>query len=265
LRLESQTPEQVASERARSEQRAEIERRQAEPMRGKPLDTTADIFGEGETPLFNQRRAEAAAAQPQRLEDIDLGNLRAEIDAIASYQGKQKRLNELAEQFGVPTGGAPKEILKRIEEAYNAAKERQVAEGGVGEYRGDGARVQEEGQDRIVTPEVQEGRPEAGGGYRPAPGGNVPPGPVGRGVQGEEVAPAPAAEPRYMRDRAQAVERAKQLGLDTRGTTSEIADRISKKEKIISFFDSVENNARERLRQLERAGHLGLKNQSEWP
>jgi len=369
LRLESQTPEQVASERARSEQRAEIERRQAEPMRGKPLDTTADIFGEGETPLFNQRRAEAAAAQPQRLEDIDLGNLRAEIDAIASYQGKQKRLNELAEQFGVPTGGTPKEILGRIEEAYNAAKERQVAEGGVREYRGDGARVQEEGQDRIVTPEVQEGRPEAGGGYRPAPSGNVPPGPVGRGVQGEEVAPAagperratfymgksgrvdvtfpdeksknaysawrpkrgldalgnykydssrrkqlfddlkvtestenrmlfqeyveyvkeqaseaarnksgsvdvmsvedwfrskgvapvaePDAGPKYMRDRAQAVERAKQLGLDAEGTTSEIVARVSKKEKVISFFDEMEKSARVRLEELRKGGTLG--------
>lgn len=54
--LERATPEQLRAEDTRRQQKEAIADRMAKPLRGTAGDTTADIFGEGETPLFNERR-----------------------------------------------------------------------------------------------------------------------------------------------------------------------------------------------------------------
>jgi GNAT superfamily N-acetyltransferase len=54
--LETQTPESIEAEKAARETRDKIAEKQARPLTGSAGDLTADMFGEGETPLFNERR-----------------------------------------------------------------------------------------------------------------------------------------------------------------------------------------------------------------
>lgn len=56
LALETQTPESIKSEASAAKRKAEMEKGLAAPLKGTAGDTTADIFGEGDTPLFNERR-----------------------------------------------------------------------------------------------------------------------------------------------------------------------------------------------------------------
>lgn len=56
LTLETQTPESIKAEKSADARKAEMEKGIAKPLKGTAGDTTADIFGEGETPLFNERR-----------------------------------------------------------------------------------------------------------------------------------------------------------------------------------------------------------------
>jgi len=59
FQLQTVTPEQQAAEVLKAKQQTQIENEMNAPLSGgKPLDTTADLFGatEGETPLFNQRQ-----------------------------------------------------------------------------------------------------------------------------------------------------------------------------------------------------------------
>jgi len=171
--------------RLAEEQRLEEERRLAEEQR----IAEAAPAPEAEPPTPSTVRPEDV----ENLLDIDIGAFKAQIE-VEGYTKARDRVVALAQRFGVPTTGSTKVIMRKIEEAYNAAKERQVAEGRVEEYIGDGQRVPQEGEDRIVSPEVSQGRPETGGGNRPEAGRNVPPGQVGRDVQSENVIPPTARE-----------------------------------------------------------------------
>ncbi|MFH0880517.1 MAG: hypothetical protein V2A34_12445, partial [Lentisphaerota bacterium] len=67
LILEQQTERDLRAEKerkARAEQRQEMLNQQAAPLAGTTGDLTADMFGEGETPLFNERRAGTSKAFP---------------------------------------------------------------------------------------------------------------------------------------------------------------------------------------------------------
>ena len=56
LTLERVTAPQLAKESLERKQREKIADGLAAPLRGDAGDLTADIFDEGETPLFNERR-----------------------------------------------------------------------------------------------------------------------------------------------------------------------------------------------------------------
>jgi len=62
--LQSATEQQLRDEAAASEQRQAIAEGRNTPLQGTAGDLTADMFGEGETPLFNERR-DNLAAEPQ--------------------------------------------------------------------------------------------------------------------------------------------------------------------------------------------------------
>lgn len=54
--LESVTPEQQKTEAERAATKAKIAEKAAKPLKGTAGDLTADLFGQGETPLFDERR-----------------------------------------------------------------------------------------------------------------------------------------------------------------------------------------------------------------
>ncbi|MBK1883669.1 DEAD/DEAH box helicase family protein [Luteolibacter pohnpeiensis] len=54
--LETQTDEQIDAEKESAKQKEEIQKRQDKRLTGSTGDLTADMFGEGDTPLFNERR-----------------------------------------------------------------------------------------------------------------------------------------------------------------------------------------------------------------
>jgi hypothetical protein len=56
IELETQTEESITAEKTAKETRDRIATEQARPLTGSAGDLTADMFGEGETPLFNERR-----------------------------------------------------------------------------------------------------------------------------------------------------------------------------------------------------------------
>ena len=66
LTLETQTDEQIKAEAEAAKQKAEIQKRQDKRLTGSTGDLTADMFGEGSTPLFNeQRNAPAKPKEPE--------------------------------------------------------------------------------------------------------------------------------------------------------------------------------------------------------
>lgn len=56
LTLETQTDEQIKAGAAAAKTKAEIQKRQDKKLTGGTGDLTADMFGEGDSPLFNERR-----------------------------------------------------------------------------------------------------------------------------------------------------------------------------------------------------------------
>lgn len=60
--LETQTEESITAEKTAQDTKAKIAEKQARPLSGSAGDLTADMFGEGETPLFNERRDNPANA-----------------------------------------------------------------------------------------------------------------------------------------------------------------------------------------------------------
>ena len=95
LTLETQTEESIKSEKAAAKRKAEIEKGLAAPLKGSPGDTTADIFGEGETPLFNERR------------DVSPGERKSILDSLKAHRAsvdqsiKDGRGNLQMSMFGV--------------------------------------------------------------------------------------------------------------------------------------------------------------------
>ena len=82
---------EIKAEKAAAKQKEELAKRQAAPLKGSAGDLTPDIFGEGDTPLFNKRRD-----TPQQKSLID--NLKAHQDEVKDWiKGEQKsgRMNSM--------------------------------------------------------------------------------------------------------------------------------------------------------------------------
>ena len=82
---------EIKAEQAAAKQKEELAKRQSAPLKGSAGDLTPDIFGEGDTPLFNERRD-----TPQQKSFID--GLKAHQDEVRGWiKGEQKsgRLNSM--------------------------------------------------------------------------------------------------------------------------------------------------------------------------
>ena len=82
---------EIKAEQAAAKQKEELAKRQSAPLKGSAGDLTPDIFGEGDTPLFNERRD-----TPQQKSLID--GLKAHQDEVRGWiKGEQKsgRLNSM--------------------------------------------------------------------------------------------------------------------------------------------------------------------------
>jgi hypothetical protein len=82
---------EIKAEQAAAKQREELAKRQSAPLKGSAGDLTPDIFGEGDTPLFNERRD-----TPKQKSLID--GLKAHQDEVKGWiKGEQKsgRINSM--------------------------------------------------------------------------------------------------------------------------------------------------------------------------
>jgi len=82
---------EIKAEAAAAKQREELAKRQSAPLKGSAGDLTPDIFGEGDTPLFNERRD-----TPKQKSLID--GLKAHQDEVRGWiKGEQKsgRMNSM--------------------------------------------------------------------------------------------------------------------------------------------------------------------------
>ena len=88
--LESVTQDQLDAEAAAQKQRDQIAERQARPLTG-GVDLTADMFGEGDTPLFNERRDTTRFQEDLTAEDeayfdaIDRGDMETAQRMVDDY------------------------------------------------------------------------------------------------------------------------------------------------------------------------------------
>jgi hypothetical protein len=101
--LESVSPEQLRAEERSRAQKEAIAKGQSKPLAGSAGDLTADIFGEGETPLFNERRdngtlgatepeGEAPTRREQTRDPSRAASIRALVDhALTPGTGERKR------------------------------------------------------------------------------------------------------------------------------------------------------------------------------
>lgn len=76
--LETQTDEQIKAEEAAAKAKAELQKRQDKRLTGSAGDLTADMFGGGETPLFNENRSTAKVeAAPEQAEDVSPAEIKS--------------------------------------------------------------------------------------------------------------------------------------------------------------------------------------------
>ena len=145
--LETQTDEQIKAEEAAAKAKAELQKRQDKRLTGSAGDLTADMFGGGETPLFNENRSTAKVeAAPEQAEDVSPAEIKSapaeerkeEVKKMGGYYssyrvggaipGFQFKDRATAEQFQAITNGETVDraeaVQERQAESKNAAAER---------------------------------------------------------------------------------------------------------------------------------------------
>jgi hypothetical protein len=96
--LETQTDEEMKAEEAVRKRRADMDARRAQPLTGSTGDLTADMFGGGETPLFDEVRN-----GPTREEKLDAEYLELAKDPEKNREALRKLLDERATAAGYHT------------------------------------------------------------------------------------------------------------------------------------------------------------------
>ena len=93
--LETQTDEDIDREEAAAKTKAEIQKRQDARLTGSAGDLSADMFGEGETPLFNERRDTLSEGDP-----FSLGPAKMADALIANARKRMKNPRAKMRIFG---------------------------------------------------------------------------------------------------------------------------------------------------------------------
>ena len=115
-----QSDAEIKAELTAAKQKEELAKRQTAPLKGSAGDLTPDIFGEGETPLFNERRD---ATTPQSFAD----NLRDHQSKVRDWvKGEQKsgRMNSMPiDLLGAQAYDAALSVaIKALEAGHSVAK-----------------------------------------------------------------------------------------------------------------------------------------------
>lgn len=93
---------EIKAEKAAAKQKEELAKRQAAPLKGSAGDLTPDIFGEGDTPLFNERRDTPQQKAPASTDDsaVTAATLR---DKYSVAPDILERYQSLVSEFGEAT------------------------------------------------------------------------------------------------------------------------------------------------------------------
>ena len=118
LTLESATKEELDAEKAKTERKETIKDEAAKPLKGTAGETTADMFGEGETPLFNEVRGEVVDQEKEGPGEEGLINeTRADIEAKTG-----KSSSEMSDAEILQIGRKKFEAEQKSKETKDAVK-----------------------------------------------------------------------------------------------------------------------------------------------
>jgi hypothetical protein len=84
--LESPSPDQLKQEELQRAQQAEMQNRLDKPLTGSAGDLTSDMFGAGETPLFNERRDQQPTGETKKRVEIRIEPLIRRIKTAISVE-----------------------------------------------------------------------------------------------------------------------------------------------------------------------------------